>query len=254
MNIPPTTDRQKQIIIYLYKFRYLTINHFQKLLSHKDPHRIKEWLKDLKEKKYIASIKDKNITHPTIYCLDTKARYILKDSKDSDQTFLNRLYKEKNKEKSFIDHHVFITTVYLFFFSKKEYESELKFFTKQDLKAYQYFPDPLPDSYIAVKAKEKTIRYFLDLFDLNVPPFVLRNRIKYYLKYFQDGNWQGNTENSPLPLVLFICPNERLKKHIYMYSKSLLQKYFNNEIKLFLTTKDAIESYKQGETWEQVTI
>lgn len=41
--------QQKQILFLLYKFRFLTINQLQKYFNHKDPHRVKEWLKDLRE-------------------------------------------------------------------------------------------------------------------------------------------------------------------------------------------------------------
>ncbi len=252
MTTPSITKGQIKIIHSLYKFRFLTINHLQKLLNHKAQYRINTWLQDLQDKKYISVIKDKDRTQPFIYCLDTKSGHVLKDNEKFEKTFLSRLYKEKSKERPFINHHLFIATVYLFFLSKKEKQSVLKFFTKQNLKGYQYFPDPLPDAYISVKNEKQTKRYFLDLFDPNIPPFVLRNRIKYYLKYFQDGQWQENTENSPFPLILFVCPNDRLKKHIFMYSKSLLQKSFNNEVKLFLTTKEILEANNPDLTvWEQ---
>ncbi len=244
MTTPPTTKGQEKIIHLLYKFRYLTTNHLQKLLNHKAQYRINTWLQDLEYKKYIAVIKDKDRTQPFIYCLDTKSGQLLKDHDKFEKTFLSRLYKEKTKEKPFINHHLFIATVYLLLLSKEEKGSVLKFFTKQNLKGYKYFPDPLPDAYISVKNEKQTKRYFLDLFDYNIPPFVLRNRIKYYLKYFQDGQWQESTDNSPFPSILFVCPNERLKKHIFMYSKSLLQKSFNNEVKLFLSTKEILETDK----------
>ena len=50
MILPPLTTKQKQILSFLSQFRFLTVNQLLKYFNHKDPHRIKEWLKDLKEK------------------------------------------------------------------------------------------------------------------------------------------------------------------------------------------------------------
>lgn len=250
MAITLITNKQKQIISFLGKFRYLTTYHFQKLLNHKDPHRIKEWLKDLKGKGYIAVIKNEDPTKPFIYCLGTKSKQILKAQGNSDENILSRLYKEKSKTEAFIEHHLSIASVCLFLLSQKEEQSQLNFFTKQDLSGYDYFPNPSPDAYIAIKTKKQTSRYFLDSFDPNVPPFVPRNRIKYYLKYSQEGQWGVNTDSSPFPSILFICPNERLKRHIYMYGQSILQKSFSG-INLFLTTSETINQ-KRETIWERV--
>src|SRR5438034_8036080 len=100
MILPETTDKQKQIFNYLYTFRFLHTNHFQKLFNHKDKRRIKEWLKDLKDKGYIAKVENgkntfENRTKPAIYCLIPKARHILKRNENCDLLVLDRVYKEK---------------------------------------------------------------------------------------------------------------------------------------------------------------
>ncbi len=250
MNIPRLTEKQKLIPPLLYKFRYLTVSHFQKLLNYKDPHRIKERLTDLKEKGYIAAVEDKDVTKPFIYCLDTKSKYLLREDEYCDSVVLARLYKEKHKQNAFIDHHLFLASVYLFFDSVKEKNQTLSFFTQQQLKGYEYFPSPRPSAYI-VKTGENISRYFLEVFDPYTPAFVLRNRVRYYLQYSREGQWQANTNNSPFPAIMFICPNLSLKNHIYMYSKALLNKSFSNEIDLFLTTRETIEVNKD-EIWQKV--
>ena len=62
MNIPTLTEKQKLIPPLLYKFRYLTVFHFQKLLNYKDPHRIKERLTDLKDKGYIETYDEEEVS------------------------------------------------------------------------------------------------------------------------------------------------------------------------------------------------
>jgi len=252
MNIPHITNKQNQIIPLLYKFRFLTVSHFQILLNHKDPRRIKEWLKDLLDKKYIARLKLEDfITQPYIYCLAQRAKYLLKDNDEYDHTILNRLYKEKNLTKNFIIHLLTIVDIYVFFLSQKEKATLLNFFTKHELSGYDYFPKELPDAYIAKQDKKGTARYFLDLFDEYTPLWAIRKRIKVYMQYYEDSTWQENTDNSAFPIILLVLPNERVKKHIFHFTKAILEKTFYDDISIFLTTKEKIKE-KAQDIWEKI--
>lgn len=253
MKPQPITKTQKQIISFLLKFRFLTVNQLQKNFNHKDPHRIKEWLKDLKEKKYISAIVDsKDVTKPFIYCLSSGARSFLKESEKCDETFLNRLYKEKSLTEIFKNHCLNILDIYLFFLSQKEKDTKLHFLTFQDLTGYDYLPEDL-DAYIAVEGKDGTKRYFLELFDAyKKSAGQARYAIRKYISFCEDGAWQANTENSPFPSVLFVQPDERRKKHIYHYGKAKLEKTFE-DISLFQTTQDAIKFSKDKiNIWQKV--
>lgn len=73
------TKKQFKLLLYLYQFNFLNTNQFQKLFNHKKPQRIQKWLKDLKDKEYIASYdfkENKFITNtkPTVYYLTKLAR------------------------------------------------------------------------------------------------------------------------------------------------------------------------------------
>ena len=238
----PTTEQQKQIIIYLYQFRYLIVRQLLKLLNHKDPRRIQEWLTDLVKRKYIAQISNEEISKGFIYCLDTKARSILKEEENIDSTVLGRLYKEKQKDAPFIKWHLFLTDIYLYFLSQKEKGQELNFFTAQELKGFGYFPDPLPSAFIEVVDKKETTRYFLDYFDEYTPPFAIRRRVKLYMEYLKSGNWEANTDNAPFPSILFVLSSEKLKRHIQIYTRELLKKNLGDDIELFLTIKSEIKT------------
>lgn len=256
MQLPPLTKSQKQIIFHLYKFRYLRIDQLQTLFNHKDPHRVKEWIKDLENKKYISIIKDpKDQTKPYIMCLSQQARHILKEDTDVDKNFLKWLYKEKSKSEEFINRNLFIVNSYLYFEKNKKKNSEINFFTKQDLKGYDYFPDPMPDAYIDIEEGNKNNRYFLDFFDDGIPDGNLRYRVRYYFKYWESGSWQKNTDNAPFPTILFIFENDRKKKHIYYYARPILENSFNEDIEIFLTTKDNLILNK-GNTniWQRVDV
>lgn len=254
MQIPTVTGSQKQIIFYLSSFRFLLISQLTALFSHQDSHRIKEWLIDLENKEFISIIKDPKVrTKPYIICLDQKARYILEKDSDIDRNFLKRLYREKKSSQEFMQKLIFIADTYIYFLKTKERNSQIDFFTKQDLQGYDYFPRLMPDAYIDEKTKEGHHRYFLEFFEAGISAKKLRFLVSRYFKYYDNGSWQENTDNTPFPTVLLIFESQRKRWHIYHYAKSLLRKSLTDEMEIFLTTKDQIIlSKKPTDIWQSV--
>lgn len=151
METDKLTDKQQEILHYLYTFRFLHTNHFQKLLQHKDKKRVKEWLKDLVQKGFIYHVKNEeesfiDRTKPYVYCLDLKARKLLKKQKNCDLLVLDRIYKEKKKGQKFINTCLLIADMYLFFISQKDPGQEIEFFTESELVGYEYFPEERPST------------------------------------------------------------------------------------------------------------
>src|SRR5260221_3449581 len=242
--LPTYTKKQKQIIDYLYQFRFLNTKHFQKLFNHKDPHRIKAWLKDLVDKQYLESDYKKNVfpQKPGVYSLTKIARKLLKQDKDSSLSVLDLVYRRKGLSEQFINHHLTIADIYLFFLSQKEKNSKLQFFTKYDLVEYEYLKPLALDAYIATKTKEETTRYFLHLFDPYTPPFVYRKKVKKYLKYYDEDSWKENTKGPTFPGVLFICHSEAAKKHVMHFAKAVLEREYEKKYSLYVTTMKIILS------------
>ncbi len=250
------TGKEKQILKYIYKFRFLNTNQLQILFNHKNPKRIQLWLKDLKDNKYIHRyyLPDsfKNRTKPAVYFLGTKGIQILKQEKDCDVEALGKVYKEKSRTESFISYCLDLADVYLFFLAKKKKDEEIRFFTESQLLQYEYFPTPLPSAYISVKTKEKTRRYFLELFRDYASAGILRSRILTYMQYVEGGNWEDNANGQAFPAVLFICPREKLKKHLYYFAKALFEKQFDEPFPLYLSWNERILNAKTPDVWEKV--
>src|SRR5207244_187549 len=117
---------------------------------------------------------------PAVYFLASRARHELKKNKKCDLTVLNRIYNEKKRTEEFINRCMAIADIYLFFLTQKRKDEELSFFTESELISYGFFPDPLPTAYIAVKTKEKTRRYFLELFKDYATSGNIRYRFREY--------------------------------------------------------------------------
>lgn len=253
---PTITRKQTDILLHIHKYRFLTTFHIQKLFGHKDPQRTQAWLKDLFEQKYIKRHFDRKTFEDSrkqaVYYLAPKARLEIHKEKKIDLSDLEYIYSEHRRKEKFVNHCLFLADVYLFLLSQKEETEELKLFTKVDLLGYKYFPDPMPDAYISVKGEKKTRRYFLDLFDEYTPSWVLRQRVRSYLEYSEKSEWDENTDSTPLPSILFICPNEVTKTHIYKYSKAVFAKTYQDNIQLFLTSKSVIQTGRKENVWEKV--
>lgn len=249
--IQTITNQQLQILILLYRFRFLTRLHIQQLLNHKNHQRILTWLKDLETKGYIKSKTSTRlgaIQNPTIYYLATKSKYVLEDVEGISPTYLSRVYKESYKSQVFVDHCLEGANLNLYFaIQTKSTKEELFFFTKQDLKSYNYFPHPLPDSYIALKNSKNTSRYFVEVIDENVPRFAIKKRIEQYIEYSDERKWQENSEDK-FPAILLFSPNPGTKKFLHSYILGLLEEG-ETEIEFYLISHEEV---KNNYPWQKI--
>lgn len=248
----PITSKQLEILKLLYKFRFLNTNQFKSLLNHKNPTRIQVWLKDLVQKEYVYSNYERNKfgqnTKPSVFHLLPKARYILKKLEGCDYSVLNKIYKEGQRSKSFISNALFLADIYLSL--KKQTISEIKlyFFTKVDLLAYNYLPNPLPDAYIALKESKQTKRYFMLLLEEKAPRYALAGKIKKYINYSESSRWEENNQNRPYPATLIICPDYPKKRFITKF----INEHSPRE-PFYLTTKNTIRLKGiKKDIWEKV--
>ncbi len=250
------TSNQEKIIKHIYKFRFIHTYQFQKLFNHKDPTMVKEWLKDLKDKKYIGSdYKRKDVDFnrvPAKYFLAPLGRKYLKGKKGFDIDVLEKVYKEKGRKAVFKNHYIEIVDMYLFLRNQKKSSEDLKFFTQSNLTKYKYFPDTKIDAYFVLQEKDKIRRFFLHIFEDSDPTWLPRPKIKEYINYFNDNTWAENSSNSSFPIILFVLPTESLKFHIFKYGQAVLGKAITANIQLFLETKEAIKTKDPKKLWQEV--
>ncbi|MBU0570169.1 replication-relaxation family protein [Patescibacteria group bacterium] len=251
-----TTPKQLNILLLLYRFRFLNRIQIQKLLNHKDPRRINTWLKDLTTRNIIGRKYSKKLlanTKPAIYHLATKSRKILLDHPDTNEKLLKRVYRDKTRSKRLIDHCLLVANIY-FYLEKQTQKTKgkLHFFTKTDLSNHYYLPYNRPDAYVAIESKDQTKRYFLEIIDEGTPRFMLRSKIAQYIEYFEEGAWQKKT-GYPDPALLFICPNETIKIFLHKHIAQVLEEEAEGEIGFYLTTREIIENNQlENNIWEKV--
>lgn len=256
--LPKITNKQKQILFYIYQFRFINTHQLQIILNHKNPKKIQIWLKDLKDKKYIRrhDYKDSflNRSTPAVYYLGTIGRQYLKNDKNCDIDALNKIYKENTRKESTIAYHLTLVDVYINFLKQKKSEEELGFYTESQLLKYTLFPDPLPSAFISIKNKEKTNRYFLEVFKDYANTNILRSKVKAYMQYVDEGHWNEFAEGKAFPIVLFVCLTENLKKHIAYYAKALFEKEYEEKFQFFVASKARMLQNGGTLVWEEVKI
>lgn len=254
------SQKKLDILTHLFRFRFLSTNHIQQILHHKEPNRIQSWLHELKEEDYIISDYTRQIfganTKPAVYCLLSKSKKELEKQKNWNSRLLTRIYTEKKLKQTFKKRCLFIADLSIMFLANQNTTQRRHFSTKTDLHQFNYFPHPLPDVYLAIKdmKKEKTKRYFLDLFDEQVKHAQLQKRVHLYIRYSLEGTWQAHSDE-PLPMILFVCPDEKRIKYVKKCIKKMLPDSYASGVSFFLTTKDAIKTHGlKISIWEKVNL
>lgn len=249
------TDKQLQIPVLLYRFRYLDRLQIQRLLHHKSDSRIHIWLHKLLNHGYIARIYStsyKENTKPAIYYLVPKSIPYVRTVPDVSASQLKYIYLNHTRSEKFIHHNLLVADLCLYFQSLATQTHEaLKFFTKTDLTRLKYYPHPSPDASFTTTKQKKTVSYFLDVIDEGVPRFALRGRIVQYVDYYNNGIWQKST-NKPFPSILFVCPDLKTQKFLNKFIAETLADEGLENVSVYLTNQDTLRS--GGDIWQKVEL
>ena len=251
------TSKQIEILILLYRFRFLNRRHLQKFLHHQDPRRINAWLKDLTEKKYLGRIYSRKFgenIQPAIYYLKSKAAGVLKKEPKINKSLLNRIYRENLRSRKFINHCLFLADIY-FHLNQLclEDKAKLQFFHRTDLTNHDYLPEPLPDLYFVIQEpRGDTKRYFLEMFVRKTPRYALRHRLFRFFNYYQSNLWEKTTRH-PFPTILLVCSDRYMQAYLNKFIRETQEDEENYEIQFFLTTAGKIRKEGVGKkVWKAI--
>lgn len=243
-----------EILILIYRFRYLTRNQIQTLLNHKTFNRIIIWLNQLTDKKYLKKYDDKkDPTKPNIYSLGTEGRKYFLENKDSENQelkniqlhLLDRVWKEHSYSIPFRNHCLFLVDIYISLLSLVKINNAiLKFHSKTDLTGMQYLIREEPDAFFSITEKNGlSKRYFLDIFDPYPKYKYLLKRVKQYSYYYLKNYWQDNNKSS-FPEIIFVCYDYKTKNNL----NKIIQKELENQEELIFYLTIWGEVRNQGMT------
>jgi hypothetical protein len=254
-------------------------------MNHKDKKTINMWLKDLTEKNYIKRIYSTHFlekTKPAIYYLGINGVRQLKTTDDYPIEELRKRYREAERSSGFIERSILVAQCRLDMRAKKSQTVTYYCCTQADYidpkHSFHFLaehetlrPDlcivKLGDSKQAKqkvqddKAEEEpeSIRtnYLLEIFDSTLPRYRAKKRIKDYVQYLIDDEWDSG-DNDPLPIVLLVMPT--LVDLIYAKrrtKKLLLDEYYETEdipedLHIRFTTTEQLRQYGiTANIWEE---
>lgn len=230
---------QIEVLKLLYRFRFGSNNLIAQYFDKKNRSFVFDRLKRLQEQDLILKRFDgkyRLMGKPASYSLSPRGARTVQVYLDLDEPInLKATYANKTVQEPFIEHCLNIFEV--FNSLRAQYGEKLKFFTKTELgsEKYEYFPRPLPDAFISFTSFDDTKRYFVEIIENSLQPFLLKKRIKQYLEYEESGEWTATGKE--FPTILFVCESEKTAKKLQKYIEKALNQSWNEDITFQTTTK-----------------
>ncbi len=252
MLLPYITKKQQEIILLLYKFRFLTRPQIQTLLHHKSVRRVNEWLPDLVKKKYLGRILDtegKIHNTPAIYYIAENGIRFLKTQPTCEKRYMNRFYDEDEKTEGFINQCLLIGDIYLTLLRKYKDNPSFAFYTRSDYSYDGLIKEIFP--YFVFRRDEGDPYYVGEIFQQTAPRRnALQPRIKEYVHFFTQEKW---LQHEPLPKLLFICPKGKKREIIQKDTLQILQEEDKLDFLIYTASQEQVKEFGiSGDIWVQI--
>jgi len=265
MKLPEITNKQKEILHLVPKFRYLNRAHIQSFLHHKQRQYINKWLYDLSEKNYLLKQYSNKIVGknriPAIYSMNTNGIRYVKKLELFDTTYLNKLYYDKTRSDTFITHCLFLATICMQLEGKQNSTLTYTYITtnewQKESHPFHFLKEHAltADVCFSKKQKGKKTRYYLlEIFDETLPRYRIRKRIRDYFTFFFNNQWE-DTIKEDFPILLFVA----FSKEKMIYNKRYLKKIFREydspeDLKMYVAVAYDIQTENvTGNIWEEIT-
>ena len=241
MNLPKITNKQQLLIGLIYRYRFIERKQLQILMGHTDKSRVSAWLKELREEQFIDWFYDSDNPNekskPAIYFLDINGIRFLRQTGEYTEADLRKRYKDATRQQDFIDKCLLLA----------ECAIHLEARNKADDVSYMYALEAdytNPGSGYALLSESEYIRpdlaftkeaetdgdlinqtYFLQVFDLTTPRYMVKKKLKGYVEYFDDDEREQYKGDEALPIVLIACPTLAELIYAKRYTKKQLEEY-----------------------------
>jgi hypothetical protein len=273
MKLPPTTPKQQALIRLIYRYRFLKRKQLQAFLGHKDKRRISAWLKELRENQFIDWIYDPESPNekstPAIYFLGINGIRFLRQAEEYPEDELRKRYKDADRQQDFVAKCLLLADCAIHLEGRNRNRDDLRYtyalvtdYADSDndyalLSESEYIH---PDLVFTKEAETDDSlidqTYFLQLFDLTTPRYMVKKKLKAYVEYFDDDEWEQYKGDEELPIVLIACPT--IAEFIYAkrYTRKQLEEHDlgeNKDVRIRFATVEKLR--RHGLTamiWEEV--
>lgn len=241
----PLNAKQIKLLLCIYKFRFISVPLLAEFLD-KDKSTVYENLYVLHKQGYIGKRYDKTYRlqgRPAEYYLVAKGLRYLREHTDVNQATLRNMYKNKNASESIVSHCLLVMTIYLKI--EHDYPRIFKIHTRSELGGYDWFIRPLPYLYLKRRraSQNKPNSYVLDIFEPNLPRFVLARRLRTHQEQ-ADTDWDTD-EHGDYPFILLLAQNASTELRLLALIEGMIQ-----DFELYTVTQERLlESEAGHEIW-----
>lgn len=243
MTLPHITLKQQEILLYLYRFRFLNSIQTQTILHNKDRRNINMWLKDLVDKQFIGKTV-REIGKPSVYYLAING---IRWLKTQEKTNLTKLRREKFRSGKFVEECRFIVECYIQATTQPNSNSE--FYTRNDYSVDSLLAKLKPHFVRVKETGEQKTYYIYELFQKDAPRFFMRSRVLRYIDFFTQDEW---IKTQISPTIFFICPDEKIEQYILRFTKKTQEELTTN-FSIFTSTRNLVETQSLLDSiWNQI--
>ncbi|HUD45060.1 MAG TPA: replication-relaxation family protein [Patescibacteria group bacterium] len=282
--LPEITEKQREIVNLVYRFRFINRVQIQRLFHHKDAKRINTWLKDLVEKKYLGRIYSHKLlenTKPAIYYLNNNGiiwvRYEKGTEYSSDEQLdfnqIKKFYEDKHASDTFINHCISLVEIYIQFKELENPEKGIEYWfeTKTELwiqkqlhctninEDFSEIKDLIPDAAIDKVIEKKNCvteqSYFVLLIDDHVPRFAIRYKIDQYIKFHDENEGKSTELYFEFPILLFIFSTQQKARQMGKYIRKRLDEEYVKDMTFMVTTYEKVTTdgvSGNEKTWDTI--
>lgn len=219
-------QQQLDVLGWLLKYRFSTAKQIATHLGRSDPKGIQTKLQILEAQSLIGKRYDKSYRlagRGAEYYLTPKgARALVEALSDTEihENVMKSLYKNKTVSDAFLRHCTGIVDVVLKL--QMLYGDKLRIFSSAEIRQYSYIPEWTPDLFLSyrIAPNAEPLRAFLDIWDDSKPFFVSVKKMRNYLTFAEDGDW--NYDSGDFPAVLAVCPTNHDQKKLNRQMKKAL--------------------------------
>lgn len=232
--------REEEILVNLYRFRFLTRGSLQRLLKQSYHSRLVIWLKELLSKNYIGCLDRRGkITDSYIYFLENNGRKYLKNL-ELNKKGLNKVWRNDKTSQQQQNHCLAVADVFMALSNTVEKAGKkLRFFTKTELIGYSGLVVPHSDAYFHIKENRNLqVFYFLDIFNAFVNKWQLIKRLDKYQDYYDEDIWQQEVKKD-FPEVILVLSDVSS----YFFLKKYLPKIIENyDFSVYIISLDMVRN------------
>lgn len=258
-SLHPITNQQHTILRHIFTYRFLTINHLQTFLGHKQKHRIQVWLNDLLTKGYIHQIYDqkslKATGTPAIYYMATAGVRSIRSLNHYSEPELRKRYPDTTRSASYINHCLLMASCCAALQASSGETKTYSWITPTDyafmdtsLAIADLVREQQPHLFFTKETSKEITYYIIEHFHDHLPNTQIRRRLRALIDHdlYQD---EGDH-----PILLLICDTLANLIYVKRYARTLVRHDDHEHPIVRITTAEQIRAHGvTSPIWEEIT-